>query len=808
MAKKPSVIITRNNKKRGNKKEESSDSESEYSADESTIYTDVTEEDDEQENQTASRSSYEESVGKRRSKRHIIVDSESEQESINESENENSDEDFEQESKKGSKKISEKEMLETLYKLYPSKYMKQKIDDMKNRLEETTISEPNRKFKKQKLNPVKNTKKVESEQDEESESEYITEDETTNTQKKNFNIILTIGNGGAKGATSTNTSQEPSFEDDENEELNTDDEKTFMKENYEKILTPSNRGSDAHQPARPVSTFHNNTAITTPVSIPKNTSLMSLDEFEEIPIKERERERVPIHPEFNKSVSKKSPRASDKAGDKTTKKKQADESDEFPTVDVEEKYKETLELKKVLAEKLRKKPGNSILIKAIQHCNKKIRNMIRKARSENAKTYYNLINVDATGGTDENDEIAYFKKQLSNKEQIQVVKDLKKIHEEILVEKPYRLKILQSQMPAKLKAVVFQKLSLFEMMDPSMDSEYYKMRTWIDTFMRIPFGLYKSLDIKMSDGIEASNNFMINAKQSLDKYVYGLNEAKTQVMQMMGQWIANPGSLGTAIAIHGPPGTAKTTLVKEGISRTLGREFAFIALGGAGDSSFLEGHSYTYEGSMWGRIVQILIDSKCMNPVIYFDELDKVSDTPRGEEIIGILTHLTDTSQNSQFHDKYFNGIDFDLSKCLFIFSYNDESKVNPILKDRMYRIKTQGYSQKEKIVIARKHLLPKIREQVNFSDDDVIIGDDVLSHIIEHQASGEEGVRNLKRTLEIIHTKINLYRLVKNGEDLFEKDAGLGKVEFPYTVTKRDVDRLVKVEECISKSVLNSMYM
>jgi ATP-dependent Lon protease len=90
-----------------------------------------------------------------------------------------------------------------------------------------------------------------------------------------------------------------------------------------------------------------------------------------------------------------------------------------------------------------------------------------------------------------------------------------------------------------------------------------------------------------------------------------------------------------------------------------------------------------------------------MNPVIYFDELDKISDTPKGEEIAGILTHLTDTSQNSQYHDKYFAEVDFDLSKCLFIFSYNDESKVNPILRDRMYRIHTKGYDKKQKTIIS-----------------------------------------------------------------------------------------------------------
>jgi ATP-dependent Lon protease len=248
--------------------------------------------------------------------------------------------------------------------------------------------------------------------------------------------------------------------------------------------------------------------------------------------------------------------------------------------------------------------------------------------------------------------------------------------------------------------------------------------------------------------------------------------------------------------------------VKEGISKILGRDFAFIALGGCGDSSFLEGHSYTYEGSTWGKIVQILIESKSMNPVIYFDELDKVSDTARGQEIIGILTHLTDTTQNSQFHDKYFSEIDLDLSKCLFIFSYNDENLVNPILRDRMYKIATKGYDVKEKIIIARDYMLPKIREQVGFKDGDVLISDEVLTHLINNQAKGEEGVRNLKRTLEIIHTKLNLYRLVK-AEDagIFEKDLGL-KVEFPYTLTKVAADSLVKVNDTINKSVLYSLYV
>ena len=196
-----------------------------------------------------------------------------------------------------------------------------------------------------------------------------------------------------------------------------------------------------------------------------------------------------------------------------------------------------------------------------------------------------------------------------------------------------------------------------------------------------------------------------------------------------------------------------------------------------------------------------------MNPVIYCDELDKVSDTPKGEEIIGILTHLTDTSQNSQFHDKYFSEIDFDLSKCLFIFSYNDITKINPILRDRMYTIQTKGYDQKEKIIISRNHILPKIREQVKFNEEDITISDDVIKYIIETHTHGEEGMRNLKRAYEIIYTKLNLYRLMKPDTNLFEQDMSI-KVTFPFDVTKDVVDKLIKKSDGPQNFSASMMYM
>ena len=543
--------------------------------------------------------------------------------------------------------------------------------------------------------------------------------------------------------------------EDENEECGSDDEKTFMKENYQEVVIPED--------------------------IIRNKKEIEMN---------------------NDKQNKKKNGNKEKKDKKEKDKKEKEKEEEIP-LNRESEYLELNDLKKHLIEKLNKKPTSKILLKTYEKCQKEINKLVKSARFENTKRYHKLINSEKK----KTNEIEYFKKKLSNKEQMTIMNDLKEINKHIYVEKPYRLTLLQSNLPANLKAVAFQKLNLLRSMDP-IDSEYFKIKNWIDTFMKIPFGVYKSLSIQMSDGIDVCNDYIVNSKKILDDCVYGLDDAKMQIMQLLGQWISNPSALGTAIAIKGPMGTGKTTIVKEGISKILGREFTFIALGGSGDSSFLEGHSYTYEGSTWGKIVQIIIDSKCMNPIIYFDELDKISDTARGQEIIGILTHLTDTSQNSQFHDKYFSEIDFDLSKCLFIFSYNDENLVNPILKDRMYRIQTKGYDSKEKIVIARNYLLPKIREQVNFSETDIVITDDIIQYLVQTEGftKKEDGVRNLKRCLEIIYTKLNLFRLVKPEVNIFGKQLDL-EVTFPFTVTRKVVDILIKNDDEQKHSLL-AMYV
>lgn len=468
--------------------------------------------------------------------------------------------------------------------------------------------------------------------------------------------------------------------------------------------------------------------------------------------------------------------------------------------------KEETELLAVLKTLQEKGENTSLVTECIKLCNQKIivskkkeLKKLKKEKARNDRIFRRILRDKNTMN-----DFDFFEK-MDIQSQKKIIKELREINKVTRIEKPYRLTLLESDIPVNFKGAAMKKIGSLRHMEPG-SGEYYKIKNWVDTFMRIPFGKTQDLPIHIEDGVDKCHEFMAEAQKTLDSAVYGLNDAKMQIMQMLGQLITNPKSIGTAIAIHGPPGTGKTSLVKEGISKILNRPFAFIALGGATDSSFLEGHGYTYEGSMWGKIVQILIDSKCMNPVIYFDELDKISETPKGEEIAGILTHLTDTSQNSQFHDKYFAEIDFDLSKCLFIFSYNDESKVNPILKDRMYRIKTAGYNQKQKTNISNSYLLPKIREQVRFSAEDILIPDATIHYIIDNYCMKEDGVRNMKRCLEIIYTKLNLYRLMRPGSNLFEEDMSI-KVAFPFTVTRDIVDKLVKTNKDTMSSSMYSLY-
>tara|TARA_Y100000816_G_scaffold172691_2_gene124126 strand:- start:766 stop:2772 length:2007 start_codon:yes stop_codon:yes gene_type:complete len=459
-----------------------------------------------------------------------------------------------------------------------------------------------------------------------------------------------------------------------------------------------------------------------------------------------------------------------------------------------------------IANKMKDKYSESgLLTEIVEFGNKKREDITKyntqkskKQTKSNTKKFTKLLR-DKKRYTDN----TYFK-NLSNDEQESLISTLNTIKEYNDDDVPLRISLLKTDIPVKYKSAALRKINTLEFMEPG-SNEYYKLKQWVDTFMRIPFNKYSNLPITIEDGVEKCHEFMANSKKILDEAVFGISDAKMQIIQMVGQWLINPSAIGTAIAIKGPMGTGKTTLVKDGISKILGREFAFIALGGATDSSVLEGHSYTYEGSTWGKIVDILVQCKTMNPVIYFDELDKISNTPKGEEIASILTHLTDTSQNDKFHDKYFSEIELDLSRCMFIFSYNEEEKVNPILKDRMYRISTKGYSVKEKKTILEDYLLPKIRSEIKFDKEEVTIPESVLGYIIQKYTQDEEGVRNLKRCIETIYRKLNLFKLMKPGENIFKEEINL-EVKFPIILTNEIVDKIIKLDD--SNKIPVSLYM
>lgn len=278
-------------------------------------------------------------------------------------------------------------------------------------------------------------------------------------------------------------------------------------------------------------------------------------------------------------------------------------------------------------------------------------------------------------------------------------------------------------------------------------------------------GLFKDIDI-INSNLTKITDYMNQVKTTLDKAVYGHEKPKRQIERIIAQWV-NGKNTGYCIGLEGPPGVGKTSIIKDALSDCLkddngtNRPFHMIQLGGDSNGSSIIGHSYTYVGSTWGSIVQILIDSKCMNPIIFIDEVDKVSKTEHGKEIIGILTHLLDPTQNDVFQDKYFSGIELDLSKALFVLSYNDAELIDRILLDRVHRIKFDNLSLEDKIVIANKYILPEIFVKMGL-EGIIEFSSDVLKFIIEEYTC-ESGVRKMKQILFEIVGEINLSVLKNN---------------------------------------------
>ena len=348
-------------------------------------------------------------------------------------------------------------------------------------------------------------------------------------------------------------------------------------------------------------------------------------------------------------------------------------------------------------------------------------------------------------------------------------------------------RIQKSGMDAKDKEQVLLRLK-------NSNEERNKHVEWFEYLLRVPFGKYASISVTQDSSTEELNSYFSKIQTSLDEAVYGMTDVKEEILNYIAQFISN-GEKGMprVIGLCGPAGAGKTSLIRRGLSLALNRQMRSFSCGGLRDSAYLLGFEHTYSGSRYGRIAQSLIESEIMNPILFFDELDKISDTCDGRDIANVLIHLTDPSQNYEFNDKYFAGVRIDMSKVVFVFSYNDSSLIHPVLKDRIHEIKISPFTEEEKIVIGTKYLLKEVGSNIGFKDGDIVIPDEVMRFIIKEYCKNDKGVRPLKRCIETILMKLNTARYYKQTK---YKTISKENIKLPYTLSEEVVKELIKKKE------------
>lgn len=318
---------------------------------------------------------------------------------------------------------------------------------------------------------------------------------------------------------------------------------------------------------------------------------------------------------------------------------------------------------------------------------------------------------------------------------------------------PLRFRLLGKTMSADAKRRALKQIDALAAMTPDQCA---KRREHILTLLDVPFGVFHN-PFKDQRALQVMDRLAAD----MDAAVIGHVAAKRHIVRMVAQWISGPQTAGFVMGLQGPMGVGKTTLVERGISRALGLPYSLISLGGAADSSTLQGHGYTYEGSMPGRVARSLAAGRCMNPILFFDELDKVSNTSKGEEVINSLIHLTDSSQNHRFRDRYLGDYDLDVSRAVMIFSFNDRTAISPVLLDRMTVVETGGYGAGERKAILRKHLIPEavVKYGITVATAEQLAEDAFVDRIVS-ACPREQGVRSLKRVLHDVCAEANVLSL------------------------------------------------
>ena len=340
---------------------------------------------------------------------------------------------------------------------------------------------------------------------------------------------------------------------------------------------------------------------------------------------------------------------------------------------------------------------------------------------------------------------------------IDLKKEMEKLKSISVNDIDYKKQILAvPHMPEYVKAVALEKVNEMK----NSNSELNKQTTFVKYLLKYPW--INPNDKFLSNlSFNQANQYLQKIENNLNQNCYGHKNAKNHIVELMGKWISNPDSSGSALALVGPPGVGKTLLARV-LSKSLDIPFVQISLGGQNDGELLHGHGYTYSGAQPGLIVKKMTEAGNSRCIFYFDELDKAT-AKNGQvnEITSILIHLTDPNMNHEFQDRFFQGIDFPLNQVIFIFSYNDPSLVDPILLDRLYQIQVEPYSLKDKLDLTKQFLLKETSSNVGFKEIDFSINDKTIINLIENYTL-EAGVRGLKKKLEKIFLKLNILKIKK----------------------------------------------
>lgn len=311
-----------------------------------------------------------------------------------------------------------------------------------------------------------------------------------------------------------------------------------------------------------------------------------------------------------------------------------------------------------------------------------------------------------------------------------------------------RERLLLLDIDTSTKSHLIEKLDSTKLL---RDSDFVKNMMWLRTVDKIPFGIYKPLiNSKRKADIKS---FLNHVKTTMDKYILGLDDVKQEILEFVSRKITNPNGKGEVLALCGDAGTGKSKILSS-LAEALDFQLHQINCGGLNDVSILTGHSETYVGAKPGKIVDILQNSDYMNPIIYLDELDKMSER-KSDELNGVFTHLLDEDQNHKFQDNYLANINLDLSKVLFVISFNDISKINDIVSDRLKIIHINKPTHDQKVNICSEKLLPDILKNIN-SKLTVNIDTELISYIISTKCTNEVGVRGVKKIFEKILNRLN----------------------------------------------------